>query len=195
MRLTFVTPPGLFHDSARNRGVTRRANCASTGHHAMGYTLAMQTQPLSPEREAADIIQGLNRLYTELFGAESALSDAKARCIIEHWRAGDHPHWAFATRDDNGMMIAFHTLAQSFACFAGGAYGTLNELWVAPEHRSRGVGHQVIEHCREFGRARGWPRIDVTAPPDARWDRSYAFYQDQGFVGTGRKLKLLLDGD
>jgi hypothetical protein len=34
--------------------------------------------------------------------------------------------------------------------------------------------------------------IEATAPPGARWDRSVAFYERNGFVFTGRKLKLLL---
>lgn len=83
------------------------------------------------------------------------------------------------------------TLAESFAAFAGGPYLIMGELWVDGEYRSRGVGTQLIRHCERFSIDHGYCRIDVSTPPDSRWDRTYAFYQTNGFVPTGRKLKLL----
>lgn len=56
-----------------------------------------------------------------------------------------HPHWAFQLVDTSGRTAAFFALAESFAFFAHGSYGILNELWVNPEVRSRGVGKDVID--------------------------------------------------
>ncbi len=137
-------------------------------------------------------MQYLAHLYAELFGAEAVLSEPDARQILAEWEAQARAHWAFRAIDDEGRVVAFFTLAESFAFFAHGAYGILNELWVSPSARSQGVGKQVLEYCAEFGRARGWVRIDVSAPPMAKWDRTFSFYEKHGFVFTGRKLKYLM---
>ena len=99
---------------------------------------------------------------------------------------------AFLAFDASGRAIGVTTLSESWAAYAGGAYGIVNEMYVAPEHRSRRVGAALIAAVREHGRSRGWRRIDVTAPESPRWDRSRRFYENLGFVFTGPKLKLLL---
>jgi|SRR6185436_5805827 len=44
------------------------------------------------------------------------------------------------------------------AVYAGGNYGIIEEMYVAPEHRCRGVGRQLLEAVAEEGRRRGWIR-------------------------------------
>jgi len=134
----------------------------------------------------------IGNLYRELFG-EGAVPTAELRTKLARQLADRPAHWAFVgTQTGHEEPIAFFTLAESFAVFAHGRYGILNELWVAPQWRSQGVGELAIANAAEFGRTRDWERIDVTAPPDARWDRTFAFYQRHGFTPTGRKLKLYL---
>ncbi len=157
--------------------------------------MAMQFRELSVRRDGEEIAEYLGRLYSELFGPQAVLSDADFASVIEQWRRQPNAHWSFVAERDNGEVAAFFNLAESLAFFAQGRYGILNELWVAPAERSRGVGKEVIAHCVRFGRRRGWRRIDVSAPPDARWDRSFAFYQKRGFSLTGRKLKILIDDE
>ena len=89
--------------------------------------------------------------------------------------------------------ICLATLAESFSFFARGHYGIINELWVRSDARSRGAGARMIEHCAELGRKRGWRRIDVSAPADSKWDRSFEFYRKRGFLLTGRKLKYMIE--
>jgi GNAT superfamily N-acetyltransferase len=151
----------------------------------------MRFEQLHPSRDAVEIADCLSRLYGELFGAEAVLPTAAIGELLELWESHRQTHWAFRARDE-GETVAFFTLAESFAFFAHGAYGILNELWVAPDSRSRGVGSEVIDFCVEFARGRGWRRIDVSAPPMAQWDRTFAFYEKRGFILTGRKLKYVL---
>jgi len=139
------------------------------------------------------VCEHIGALYAELFGEDARPSRERMAGLRDQVLAHPDVCWFFA--GDEGYPhapITFCSLAESFAVFANGRYGILNELWVAPHARSRGIGAQVLDHCREFGRARGWQRIDVSAPPDSRWDRSFAFYQKHGFAWTGRKLKTLL---
>jgi GNAT superfamily N-acetyltransferase len=152
----------------------------------------MEIRELSANGDAEEIARYLGLLYSELFGPSAVLSEEDFRAAVGQWERDQRPHWAFQAIDDAGRTAAFFTLGESFAFFAHGTYGILNELWVNPELRSQGVGEQVIEFCVRFAKARGWGRIDVSAPPNAEWDRTFAFYQKRGFALTGRKLKLLV---
>ena len=116
---------------------------------------------------------------------------------VEHltrlWRADAETHVAFLAETDDGEPVGVLTLAEAFAIYAGGRYGIINEMYVAPGYRSTGVGALLIDAAAGHGRARGWRRIDVTAPESERWERTRHFYERRGFVFTGPKLKLRLD--
>lgn len=56
-----------------------------------------------------------------------------------------------------------------------------------------GVGRRLIEAVKAYGSTRGWLRLDVTAPPEPEWQRTVRFYEEQGFVFTGPKLRCRLD--
>ncbi|HTR02127.1 MAG TPA: GNAT family N-acetyltransferase [Thermoanaerobaculia bacterium] len=100
---------------------------------------------------------------------------------------------AFLARD-GGRAIGVLTVTEHVAIYAGGRYGVIDELFVAPERRSTGVGERLIAAARAHARERGWRRIDVTAPPGPAWTRSVRFYERLGFVFTGPKLRLDLPG-
>ena len=100
--------------------------------------------------------------------------------------------WTFLARGDDGQPLGVLTLVESFAIYASGAYGIINETYVVPAARSAGVGRALIDAARAVGRERGWSRIDVTAPESPRWSRTRAFYEREGFAFTGPKLKLLV---
>jgi GNAT superfamily N-acetyltransferase len=139
------------------------------------------------------LVTHIAHLYGELFGV-SNIPPAQVMDALHAQLHADAPaHWAFVGDRGGSEPLVFATLAESFAVFAGGRYGIINELWVQEGSRSAGVGARMIEHLAEFGRRRGWKRIDVSAPQDPKWDRSLAFYLARGFQQTGRKLKLMLD--
>jgi len=92
---------------------------------------------------------------------------------------------------DGGEPLGFLALYESFALYAEGAFGTIPELFVRPAYRSSGVGAALLEQARRLGQSRGWRRLEVTTPPLPQFDRTLAFYQQQGFsISGGRKLKV-----
>lgn len=102
-------------------------------------------------------------------------------------------YFVFVARDGDGNAIAFVALHECYALYAEGAFGTIPELYVRPDWRSRQVGTRLLEQARAFGRARGWTRLEVTTPPLPCFDRTLAFYEREGFAITGgRKLKIAL---
>jgi GNAT superfamily N-acetyltransferase len=99
---------------------------------------------------------------------------------------------AFIAYAGDGEMAGVMTVVESFAIYANGNYGIINEMYVEPKYRSSGIGGQLINTLVSYGASRGWPRIDVTAPEAKRWIRTRRFYEQEGFVFTGPKLKRMI---
>ena len=100
-------------------------------------------------------------------------------------------YYVFAARAENGNMVGFITLYESYALYAEGVFGTIAELFVRPQFRSRNTGRLLIEEARSFGQSRGWKRLEVTTPPLPQFDKALSFYEREGFSITGgRKLKF-----
>ncbi len=99
----------------------------------------------------------------------------------------------FVARSGDGDPAGFVALCESHALYAEGAFGTIPELYVRPEYRTRKLGMRLVSEAKTFGAARGWKRLEVTTPPLPQFDRTLAFYEREGFsVAGGRKLKTLL---
>lgn len=101
-------------------------------------------------------------------------------------------YWAIlAEAADNGA-IGVITLNECTAIYAGGHFGEIPELYIAPAYRSQGVGALLLDGAIAFAKTRGWPRLEVGAPDQPRWQRTVDFYQKQGFVEVGPRLKRVL---
>ncbi len=136
-----------------------------------------------------------HRLVRELApAAEISLADYQraAAALL----GGDTPYWALLARDGAGGAqaepVGLLTLNQCASIYAGGAFGEIAELYVAPEQRSKGVAPVLLEAARAFARQRGWSRLEVGAPDLPHWQRTVDFYLREGFVEVGPRLKQLL---
>ena len=138
------------------------------------------------------VVELVERLLSELGeeGDEAGTLDHAA--LLNAWRSGEARQVALLAHTDDGLPVGVTTLVEAFAIYANGSYGIINEMYVAPSHRSTGVGVLLLDAAKALGRARGWRRIDVTAPESPRWDRTRQFYERNGFAFTGPKLKCLL---
>jgi GNAT superfamily N-acetyltransferase/quercetin dioxygenase-like cupin family protein len=143
--------------------------------------------------DAPAVLATVEALLRELGeeGDEAGVGDPAA--VLAAWRAAGERFQVFAARGEDGAIAGLLTLFESFAIYLGGAYGVINEMYVAPGHRSTGVGAALIGAAAAWGRERGWSRLDVTAPESPRWLRTRRFYESRGFRFTGPKLKLYLD--
>src|SRR5512139_639704 len=102
-------------------------------------------------------------------------------------------YFVFVARDDGGNAVGFVSLYESHALYAEGSFGTIPELYVRPEYRSKNVGRSLVSEAKAFGLSRGWTRLEVTTPPLPQFDKTLAFYEREGFAITGgRKLKVAL---
>jgi GNAT superfamily N-acetyltransferase len=98
--------------------------------------------------------------------------------------------WALLAESDKREAVGVLTLNECAAIYAGGAFGEVAELFVTPTLRSQGIGRQLIDAAVEFGKKRGWTQLEVCTPPVPQWERSVTFYQQNGFVLLGPRLKL-----
>ena len=102
-------------------------------------------------------------------------------------------YFVFVARSRSGSPAGFIALYESYALYAEGAFGTIPELYVHPEHRANGLGLHLVSQAKSFGASRGWTRLEVTTPPLPQFDRTLAFYEREGFaISGGRKLKVSL---
>ncbi len=133
----------------------------------------------------------ISRLLAELRDEEDSATTIDREKILNDWSCHPDRHRVFAAFDSD-EIVGVISLGECFAVFAGGSYGIINELYVIPEHRSRGVGRLLIERVVAVAKENGWRRLDVTAPLGEKWRRTVSFYIREGFLHTGPKLKKML---
>lgn len=71
-----------------------------------------------------------------------------------------------------------------------GPVGEIQEMYVLPNWRSRGVGQQLVEHILAVARHESWVNLEVTS--NRRRTRTHAFYERMGFVNSHIKLVMPL---
>jgi len=102
-------------------------------------------------------------------------------------------YFVFIARNNGENGIGFFALHESDALYAEGSFGTIPELYVRPEYRSKNIGHSLVAQAKSLGTSRGWKRLEVTTPPLPQFDKTLMFYEREGFSVTGgRKLKMPL---
>ena len=92
-----------------------------------------------------------------------------------------------AVQDDN--IIGLICIGEFSSIYAGGKFGILNELYVIPQYRSKGVGKKLMSFAYKIKEEKGWTRLEVSTPDETQWKRTLTFYLKEGFVQTGLKMK------
>ncbi len=100
--------------------------------------------------------------------------------------------WAFLAREDQ-HLVGVITLHQCAAIYAEGLFGEISELYVKPAYRSSNIGGLLLGAAFKKGRALGWKRLEVGSPSASDSPRTMKFYQDNGFVETGARLRCIME--
>ncbi len=131
-------------------------------------------------------------LLVELGDEASDIDNINDAYLIKQLFTNASKHFAYVARDESDCIVGMITVAEAFAVYAGGHYGVINEMYVIPECRSQKIGRQLLDEVKKLAMRKKWNRIDVTAPTEERWQRTVKFYETQGFVYAGPKLKYNL---
>jgi GNAT superfamily N-acetyltransferase len=89
---------------------------------------------------------------------ESELPDAVTDDVFARLVAGDGLHGAIAWGDDGEALGLTHWLFHP-STWSVGPYCYLEDLYVSPAARGRGVGKQLIAHVNEAARAAGASQV------------------------------------
>jgi GNAT superfamily N-acetyltransferase len=110
--------------------------------------------------------------FYEVSPADSGLLEM-ARTLIAEPEQGS----LFIARDSGGA-IGFAAVGWKWASTRGARIGVMEDLFVAPDARGKGVADALIEVCAERCRERGMPVLEWVTAPDNR--RAQAVYERTG---------------
>ena len=99
-------------------------------------------------------------------------------------------HYAAIIGWSNKSPIAVSTFTETYALYAAGKIGVIQEFYVIPEFRSTGIGSLLIEKVRNYGQNNNWSCIELCTPPLPEFERALNFYQENGLTPVGgRKMR------
>lgn len=122
---------------------------------------------------------------TQTFDIDENSTIARCRIFIEN-----SFYKVFIVFNDDAV-IAMATISETYALYAGGKMGIIQEFYVLPEFRSFGVGAELFKHIKSHGLKREWSCLELCTPPLPEFERSVLFYQQNGFSAVGgRKMRI-----
>jgi len=102
-------------------------------------------------------------------------------------------HYVAIIGEYENKGIAVVTLTETYALYAGGKIGVIQEFYVSPEFRTSGVGSMLIEQVQAYGQRQHWSCIELCTPPLPEFERTLNFYQKNGLMPVGgRKMRQAL---
>ena len=115
------------------------------------------------EGDLGDLLP-LMRAYAEFY--EVPPDDTRllgiARMLIEQ----PHEGVQFIARSEGGEALGFATVYMTWETLDAGRLAVMNDLFVAPAARGRGLGAALIEECRRFAGERGAGKLSWQTAPD-----------------------------
>lgn len=108
--------------------------------------------------------------------------------------AGNREAGALLVAEADGEIVGVLAASRQHAIHVPGSYGTIQDLWVHPEWRSRAIGHDLVEAYCELAREEGAMRIEVGLPREtfAKIGATEAFYLANGFEHLGPRMRRKL---
>ena len=105
-------------------------------------------------------------------------------------------HYAAIIGFSGDIAVAVATISETYALYAGGKIGVIQEFYVAPNARSLGVGAELIEQVKTYGEKKCWSCIELCTPPLPEFERTVSFYQENGLIPVGgRKMRQNIKGN
>lgn len=153
-------------------------------------TARTSTTPAAPtcvRRATADDLEHLVSLfdaYRRFYGQDADTDLAREFLAERLARSESCILLATGEADRGGSAVGFAQLYPTFSSIRCRRTLVLNDLFVAPAHRSRGIGLALLDHARRFATLLGAASISLQTATDNR--RAQALYERFGFVRDER---------
>lgn len=141
--------------------------------------------------DAPAVAAAIEALLIELGGerpSAAAVEDG-ARTL-----AGDPQLGALLVAEHEGEIVGILAASWQYAIHVPGRYGTIQDLWVHPEWRSRALGRELILALVRQASEVGVPRLEVGLPQESfpQLAATERFYRENGFTPLGPRMRRLL---
>jgi ribosomal protein S18 acetylase RimI-like enzyme len=146
----------------------------------------MGTDPEIRRIETPDVASA-SALLARFFAEEGfALPAEGLEPRVRTYTSLDH-HGVFAAADE-GEDVGVVTVAAGYSLEYGWV-AEIEDLYVVPSHRGRGIGRALVERACEHAREDGCSAVLVTVRPDGQVRHGLVgFYGRIGFADEGRQL-------
>lgn len=125
----------------------------------------------------ARLVAPLFDAYRQFYG-KPAEPDVALRFVSERLANADSA--IFLALGDDGEALGFTQLYPSFSSVSAGRVYILNDLFVAPQGRGKGIGRALLDAAAAFGREKGALRLALST---ARTNTTaQGLYESQGWV-------------
>lgn len=145
------------------------------------------------EADAPAVAAAIGQLLVELSGGGPPANELE-QATVDLVR--DQGMGALLVAEAGGEDGLVGVLAASWqhAIHVPGRYGTIQDLWVDPDWRSRAIGQQLVDAFCELAREAGAQRIEVGLPREdfERIAATEAFYRANGFEHLGPRMRRKL---
>ena len=145
------------------------------------------------EDDAPAVAAAVGQLLVELSGGGPAAGELEEATVD---LVRDREMGALLVAEAGGEDGLVGVLAASWqhAIHVPGRYGTIQDLWVHQDWRSRAIGHDLVEAFCDLAREAGAQRIEVGLPREdfERIGATEAFYRANGFEHLGPRMRRKL---
>jgi GNAT superfamily N-acetyltransferase len=141
--------------------------------------------------DAPAVASAVEELLIELGGERppTAALEEGARTLVEDRDAG-----ILLVAEDDGSIVGILAASWQYAIHVPGRYGTIQDLWVHPEWRSRALGRELVLALVKRAAEVGVPRLEVGLPQEgfAQLGATERFYRENEFTPLGPRMRRLL---
>jgi (aminoalkyl)phosphonate N-acetyltransferase len=92
----------------------------------------------------------------------------------------------YVVAETNNVPVGFGSCHVQELLHHAGPVAEIQELYVQPYWRGRGIGQALIQHFIDLGRQQRWVLLEVTS--SRRRARTHEFYERLGFTQTSYKF-------
>ncbi len=142
--------------------------------------------------DAPAVAAAVGALLEELGGSRPGSSELAAEVAA---LLGEDGVGELLVAEEEGAIVGVLAASWQRAIHVPGRYATIQDLWVDPDWRSRGIGAALVDALAARAREQGVVRLEVGLPREdfAALGKTEAFYRGAGFEHLGPRMRLLLD--